>query len=260
MTRPGSPRERRCTDCGQPFLARTDVARFCPACRWRHRGRKPVKYCWTEERLDYLREHYVAGKKGVPQAIGAKFGWPSWVVKKKAAELGLTSGVRYIETRREWTAEEDAFLVEHLGTRTCHWIAQKLRRSMTSVALHAKRKRLSRRLRDGYTLRELTLCFGVDHKVISRWIDEGKLARRERPYLDRQGVLCVTDVDLIEFISKHPMEFELCRVDQLWFMDLISGGGLLRRALRIERDVEEESFSVPPPAPAAGSFQGVSHG
>jgi hypothetical protein len=187
-------------------------------------------YVWTEERVTYLRAHYRAGIKGVPKAIAAHLGWPDWVIKRKATELGLTASERYNRGRREWTGQDEAFLIKYLGRRTAHWIAKKLDRTLVSVVMKAKKLHLSVALREGYTVRRLCLCFGVDHKVVDRWLDDGKLRRRERPYKGRRA-LCVNNVDVLEFIQEHPGAFELSRVDQAWFMDLIVGAGILRRAI-----------------------------
>src|SRR5260221_235321 len=43
------------------------------------------------------------------------------------------------------------------------------------------------------------------------------------------------DEDLVRFIQENPLEFRLDKVDQLWFMDLITAGGLMRRALQAAR-------------------------
>ena len=218
---------RKCRDCPRRFRAR--YARWCPGCRWRHRG-KPAKYVWTPERDRVLCEKY-DGRKGTPARIAASFGWPSWAVKRRAAVLGLT---RPPVDRRPWTAEEQAFLEEHAGTRLAAFMANKLHRSVTSVVMKLKHLHVSRRIRDGYTLRDLELCFGVDHHLIHRWIREGKLAGSHRhggsaPAFERDAWR-FTDEDVQSFIRDHPTAFELRRVDQVWFLDLAFGSPRERRS------------------------------
>jgi hypothetical protein len=111
-----------------------------------------------------LRARYDGKVRGRPAEIAAVFVWPVWVIKKRAAALGLS----YPVDRKDWTAEETNFLLDHAGTRTSHWISKQLKRSETSVVLKFKRMKISRRVSDGYTLRELELCFGVDHRSIER--------------------------------------------------------------------------------------------
>ncbi|MGE3152102.1 MAG: hypothetical protein AB7G48_11010 [Nitrospiraceae bacterium] len=42
----------------------------------------------------------------------------------------------------------------------------------------------------------------------------------------------MTDADLLRFITEHPLAFQLRKVDQFWFMDLVTNGGLVRKALQ----------------------------
>lgn len=237
--------ERRCGDCEKPFTA-GPYTKTGPCCRWKHRGRKAI-YVWTPERDQVLRERYDPRTRGAIAALAAAIGWPAWVLKKRAAALGLTRAM----DRKDWTAEETAFLWEHAGSRHLHWISKQLKRSEASVALKFRRMKISRRVQDGYTLRELGLCFGTDHHVIERWVREGKLvsARRGRPSaseapgIRRRGTdrerdaWAVSDADILRFITEHPLTFRLDKVDQVWFMDLITSGGLLRRALADERSL-----------------------
>jgi len=225
--------ERPCQDCGLPFLG-TAPARFCPNCRWRHRGRKPKKYPWTPERDQVLRDRYDGKVKGKAAELAALVGWPTWVIKKRAATLGLC----YAVPRQDWTQEEERFLWEHAGHRLSHWIAKQLHRSETSVVLKLKRMKISRRFRDGYTLRELELCFGTDHHVIERWVREEKLRVRRRDERGDRKSWCVSDDALLTFIRDYPLSFRLDKVDQVWFMDLITSGALLRKALAVEEKLE----------------------
>jgi hypothetical protein len=214
----------------------------------KRRGGQPQKYFWTPERDQALRDRYDPRTRGAIAALAAAIGWPTWVLKKRAALLGITRPV----DRKEWTAEEVAFLWTHTGTRSAEWMRKKLGRSLTSVVLKLKRMKISRRVKDGYTLRELELCFGVDHRVIERWVEEGKLCSLRRgapgqnaaPGIRRRGTdrerdpWAVSDSDILRFITAHPMEFRLERVDQFWFMDLITSGGLLGKAFADERKLE----------------------
>lgn len=47
-----------------------------------------------------------------------------------------------------------------------------------------------------------------------------------------------SDSALLEFVRDHPLTFRLDKVDQTWFMDLITSGGLIRKALADERELE----------------------
>ncbi len=42
----------------------------------------------------------------------------------------------------------------------------------------------------------------------------------------------MSDADLLRFIEAHPLAFRLDKVEPVWFLDLITSGGLIRRALK----------------------------
>jgi len=226
---------RTCSRCGDEFEAK--YANYCERCRWRYR-RKRAKYVWTLAKDEIMRREYDPKIRGRAQDIADKFGWPKWVIKKRAARLGLA----HSEDRRAWTEEEERFLLFNAGHRHINWMAKELGRTETSVVVKLKRMKISRAMREGYTLRELELCFGMDHRVIERWAREGKLRVRKRDYetgAHRSRPWAVTDAALLEFVRDYPLEFRLDKVDQVWFMDLITNGGLIANALRDEMALEE---------------------
>lgn len=228
--------ERSCADCARSFVAKH--AKWCPDCRWRHRKRKPRHGEWTPERDSYLREHYGKGGRAFARQIAEKLGMPRWRVTRRAAELGLSIHPR---DRRPWTPEEERTLLAYAGQRSVGWIARRLGRTVVSVATKMKREKIRRRFAEGYTLRELQICFGVDHRVIERWARDGKLD------VQHSGVgagprerWLVTDAAILRFVQAHPMAFDLRRVvDQWWFMDLVLGGKLVERALQINREIDD---------------------
>ncbi|MBW3671478.1 MAG: hypothetical protein KY432_07370 [Acidobacteria bacterium] len=220
-----------CQDCGERFDAYV-TARFCRSCRYKpsnRRGGKKKKYEWTPERDQILREEYDGTIKGRAAEIGQRLGFPGWVVRKRASLLGLTRPA----DRREWTEQETAFLGDHAGTRTVRWIAKRLERSDASVVLKLKRLGISRAIRDGtYTLRELEECFGVDHHSIDRWIARGLLKGSRRGTDRPNDTWSFTDEQILAFIIENPTTFDLRKVDQLWFMDLLTSPEARRSIVR----------------------------
>jgi hypothetical protein len=188
---------------------------------------KPSPWTLTPEREQFLRANYT-GVKGNPAEVAERIQVPAWKVKVWAAELGLTWKQ---EGRKPWTAEEESFLWTHCGTRTVTWMARQLKRSVNSVAVKIKAMRLRRRISEGYTATELTECFGVDHRVIERWARAGWLRVQTRGYELERDAWAVTDAAILEFIEEHPTDFDLRRVNQIWFMDLILSGKVIAKAL-----------------------------
>jgi hypothetical protein len=88
--------------------------------------------------------------------------------------------------------------------------------------------------------------------VIERWVREGKLEIRKRGTERERDAWLVTDAQILRFIQNHPLAFRLDKVDQVWFLDLVLAGGLIRRALRIE-STDEDLDELEPAAPVAAT-------
>src|SRR5260370_26819590 len=78
--------------------------------------------------------------------------------------------------RRTWTASEMNHLEKLVGHVSSATIAKRLHRLESSVVNKLKRIGTSRRVRNGYTMRELELCLGEDHHKITLWIQERLVA------------------------------------------------------------------------------------
>lgn len=213
-----------CEACGAVFTGGVHPRpRWCPTCRPScKRQPGPRKYRWTAERDQVLRDRYDSRLRGRATAIAASLGWPAWVVKKRAQQLGLSRP--WPAGRRDWTDHELRFLEQWSGRRASIWIARRLKRSETSVVVRQKRLDLCRRVRAGYTLRDLCAVFGVDHHTVARWADQGKLAvtRRQTGRTELQGdPWSIDEAAVVAFVRQHPGEVDLRKVDQAWFFDVI---------------------------------------
>ncbi len=80
--------------------------------------------------------------------------------------------------RRPWTASEMNLLEKLVGRVSSAIIANRLHRPESSIVNKLKRIGTSRRVRNGYTMRELELCLGQDHHKITQWIKNGWLRDR----------------------------------------------------------------------------------
>jgi hypothetical protein len=127
-----------------------------------------------------------------------------------AQEMGLSFN------RREWTAEEDGFLADHIGILTARVIAARLKRSMGSVRDRASHLALSARVQEGYNISDLAGVLGVGAPTARGWMRRGLLgAVRER-----EG-LRVSEDAVVRFLRRYPGEYDLRRVDQTWFKSMV---------------------------------------
>ena len=97
------------------------------------------------------------------------------------------------------------------------------------LRVHLKLKRMKFK-QDGnfYSANSLASALGIDNHVVSRWIHSGHLkaqprgaARGEAQHGD---AYLIHEKDVRRFIIEHPTDIDLRKVDQLWFLDLITNG------------------------------------
>jgi hypothetical protein len=148
-------------------------------------------------------------------------GLPRWYIKRQAARLGLTMRM----DRKPWTPIEVDLLERLVGTFSTATIAKRLRRPEVSVVNKLKRLHISRRVREGYTMRDLELCLGEDHHKVRQWIASGWLRDQVQGTRRHDGngndIHRIRDKDILSFIRNHPQELNLGKVDQTWFLDLV---------------------------------------
>jgi hypothetical protein len=155
--------------------------------------------------------------------IAAKAGWPHWAVKKRAVEIGVARTKEY-----PWSEEELEVL-----ERSAHLCLGRIRlrlkaagfvRSETAINLKLKRTKL-RQNTPYYSANALAGLFGVDRHAVSRWIKLGylrvKMKGTERTPEQGGDTYLIHHKDVREFVVEHPMECDLRKVDQLWFIDLL---------------------------------------
>jgi len=218
-----------CHDCGSTIEeGRKDrapvLAKFCLRCRSGRRRRANLKYVWRPEYDEYLKAHYHGGLNRRFQVLNRMIretGLPRWYIKRRAAGLGLTMH----QDKRPWTTTEESILERLLGKVSALTIARRLKRTEASVVLKIKRLGVSRRVRSGYTMRDLEQCLGESHHKIQQWIENGwlrdRLQRTRRHDGNGRDIHRIQERDILKFIREHPLEIHLDRVEALWFLDLV---------------------------------------
>jgi hypothetical protein len=185
------------------------LAQYSSECRTKHERCSKATRVWRAEYDAYLRANYFGGLNRRFQVLNRMVrltGIPRWYIKRQAARLGLTMPM----DRKPWTRAEVDLLDKLVGRVTPATIAKRLRRPESSVVNKLKRMGTSRRVRDGYTMRELELCLGEHHRKIMAWIKNGG------------------------------------KVDQAWFLDLVllRGREVPRAKLPRNRDIAEDDAAA----------------
>ena len=192
------------------------------------RGRR--KYIFTDQIDQLVREIYLnaPGAKTRPgiRLLAKKVGMPRWALKKRARELGLarTKELPWDEPELEilgryaWMSDERI----RLKLKAAGYV-----RTVTGIHLKLKRMRFKH---DGsfYSANSLALALGIDPHAVTRWIKSGHLKARLRgtargPQQNGDSYV-IQEKDVRRFVLEHPTEIDLRKVDQLWFLDLITNG------------------------------------
>lgn len=223
------PVDRACEDCGAGVTG--PKRRYCERCCVGRRRTRAPKYTPTEFIDAQLRRVYghrpdnnTTAIPGLAELVRSS-GWSKTTLQKRARRLGLT------RTRdRAWSDEETAILLRHAWMSE-ERIQTKLRAAgykRTTAAILLKLRRLDAKAElDTYTAQGLAVCFGVSAPTVTRWIRLGFLAAEWRDgatQKERFAHWVIHEKAIRQFMLRHPMEFDLRRVDQLWFMSVVSGG------------------------------------
>ncbi|TAM79782.1 MAG: hypothetical protein EPN47_18490 [Acidobacteria bacterium] len=220
-----------CVSCGGTIEAgRRDrapiEAKYCLKCRAGRRRRAKLKYNWLPQHDAYMRAHYHGGlhQRGrVIRELMRQTGFPRWYVKRQAQRLGLTMHA----DRRPWTDQELETLDKLLGKLSAATIAKRLKRTETSVVMKIKALGHSRRITEGYTIRDLELCLGEDHHKIEKWIAAGWLRDRFQANGNGHDIHRFSEKEILSFMKARSQEINLGKVDQTWFLDLVLVRGRL---------------------------------
>ena len=189
---------------------------------------KARKWVPTPEIDAVIRRLYAerVGRDHIPhlKQFAKKIGWPDWAVKKRGRELGLAR-----TKEAPWSDEEVELLHRH-AWMSDERIRLKLKAAgftRTATAIHLKIKRTAaKQSGDYYSATGLASLFGCDSHCVVRWIKSGylKAIPRGTERTEQQGgdTWLIRHPDVRQFVADHPMEFDLRKVDQLWFIDLLT--------------------------------------
>jgi len=220
-------KEELCTAC--PATIRPN----CDRCRTKVRSRR--KYVFTEQIDQLIREIYLihrdAKTRPGTRLLAKKVGMPHWALKKRARELGLA------RTKEQPWSESELGILARYAWMSDERIRLKLKaagyaRTVTAVHLKLKRMRFKH---DGnfYSANGLAQALGIDSHAVTRWIKSGYLKAKfrgtARTEQQNGDIYLIHEKDVRRFILEHPTDIDLRKVDQLWFLDLITNG-LVRAA------------------------------
>lgn len=171
---------------------------------------------------DLRAELSSGGAVGSIKRLAEKHGLPGWYVSRRAGQIGLTSP-RLKEPN--WGPTELAIVDRYLddGAAAVH---RQLRiagysRTPGSVCNVMKRRRDERLAAPTMSARAAAEVLGVDGKTVARWIEHCGLKARQTG-----GSWAITSRELRRWLLDNPDSFDLRKVKQVWFMNLMKSGDI----------------------------------
>ena len=164
-----------------------------------------------------IRERYDSRTETIDW-LARVLGVPRFAVKHRAQRLGVAR-----TKEKPWSLEEVAYLETYLHRLSVVTLARRLERTVTAVALKAKRLGI-RKSDEGYTATAVAQAFGVDLHRVTCWIEQSLLRASRRNTGRNRDMYYISEGAVKEFVTGHPSEFDLRKVDQLWFIDLVTDG------------------------------------
>lgn len=221
-------RECKGANCRVRVLMRYGL--YCDPCRSLAR-RKRKKYVSNDLIDQRLRSIYLApdrkrqGNQSVKR-LASQIRWPVWALRKRAAQLRLS------RVKESPWSEAELKILERWAWMSPDRIRLRLkaagfRRTATAIDVMLDRT-LARRNTPYLTANALSLLLGVDRHCIARWISLGYLPAGKRGTDRHEGnggdMYMIHERDVYKFVLARPLEFDIRKVDQLWFLDLITEG------------------------------------
>lgn len=204
--------------------------RYCDPCRAKVRTKRKlyVSNDLIDQRLRaiYLKPDRKRSGDLSVKKLAAQIHWPKWALTKRAAQLGLS---RVKES--PWSESELAIL------RRYAWMPpQRIGLRLKAAGFHRTATAIDVKLDRTYARRNtpyltgngVATLFGIDRHCVARWINLGYLHATRRGTERHQGnggdMYLIHENDIRKFIFARPLEFDIRKVDQLWFLDLITEG------------------------------------
>ena len=131
--------------------------------------------------------------------------------KLKSADT--SQRLRKLNKQPRWQRDEDATLLRCAGEKTVRDLGKMLRRTELSVYCKLARHKVSGRVTDGYTMREVAENLHVDRVKLRQWLLDGKLESRNL-HVTRESVKKLCEREDAEIVSNGKVLAVLGRFPQ----------------------------------------------
>lgn len=211
----------RCATCNTECT--TKEGKYCKKCAHSKSAAakytNPAPYTATPEIDRKIIEVYKEPRqKGSVVKLAKQIGWTRTAIRNRALKLNLR--VKAIDP--PWTEAEIALVRKHINSCEAiiagHLKKAGYYRTRNSIAHRIQVIRLP--LRDStYTAQSMAVLFGVNHNTVYRWINLGFVEHKKLG-----DTYSITTRQIRKFIQHYPLMFDIAKVDQISFLDVITDG------------------------------------
>lgn len=204
------PEKVACATC--PAFYVQCASSLCPSCRMKA-IRKPVKYPWTSDMDDQLRQAYRRSENRIVlskelRRLASTLRRPKYILANRAQALGLS-----LLPWKPWSENELLILRALAGQKSVKAIAKEMTRSYHSVKHQLFRLDLSSQVSEGYSIRQLQQLLGVPHTRLQMWLSTKALRMKE----DR-----ITEESVRKFLFSHMDAYSFRRCDEPWLKGMLN--------------------------------------
>jgi predicted DNA-binding transcriptional regulator AlpA len=194
--------------------------------------KKNKRWLFNERIDDEIRRIYSNGSRGGGRetlaAFAKRIGYPYCTVQQRAGYLGLS---KPYDARHPWSQREEEIL-----RRNAHHSYKEIHRRLKAAGFDRSVIAVQRKTTNAHSKlyvelmsgEQVAQCFGVSSTTVYRWIKNGFLKAQVKDNHEHSHRLpspqrhyLIHDNSIRDFVRRHPMEFDLRRVDQLWFLNLV---------------------------------------
>jgi hypothetical protein len=168
-------------------------------------------------------------------------------LQRRAEELNLIR--RVVKCHPKWTDQEEKIVERyaHLSPDTIHHKLKKEGYERTATAIRDRIYLL--RLRedsDYYSQERLSKHLGVTSSLVGRWAKDRLLRGQNVQTGNPADTWRVHRKEVRRFIQRNPNAIDLCKVEQMWFLDIVFEGEIAETA---EAVLRKKKSRKPKPSP-----------
>jgi hypothetical protein len=188
---------------------------------------------WVESEIEILKQEYKGKSPAhrVQKALRERsvVSRSIFAIQHKAREhnLQLVTRKSFPNGGKEWSEEDDEFLLKYRQQRSLSWLREKLKRSMAAINWRCSVLNINGDTRDGwYTLVETAEILGMQHVLLGKLIKENKMRAMRRNGKGEYKDWEIREEDIYAFATRYPQFLQNRNCDMVQLVNILTKGGI----------------------------------